>query len=467
MARQLPARPGHPLCPRSFMTQLPTYDDIVAAAGRIDGHAHTTPVLTSSTLDEALGAKVFFKCENFQRVGAFKFRGAFNALSKFTPAQRRAGVVAFSSGNHAQAVALSARLLGMPATIVMPHDAPAAKVAATRGYGATVVVYDRYREDRERIGRDLATRHGLTLVPPYDHADVVAGQGTAAKELFDEVGALDALFVPLGGGGLLAGCALSARALAPNCKLFGVEPEAGNDGQRSLRSGSIVHIAPPRDHRRRRADAASGRDHVCHHPARRRRRRHRDRRRTGRCDGLSRRPHEDLRRTNGLPGPGRCASPCRRLPGPAHRRAAQRRQRRSRAIRRARRRAMNSATRMALDVRHYGAAPGSHQHAHAQVLWSLRGALELEVDRRGMLLGAGQAVLLPPGQRHDFHAEASHHLAAFGAHALTRPDPPAAALLAMPPAPRAGARLKRRGADRRPATTHQRLRRRDRATLPR
>ena len=227
------------------MTQLPAYDDIVAAAGRIDGHAHTTPVLTSSTLDEALGAKVFFKCENFQRVGAFKFRGAFNALSKFTPAQRRAGVVAFSSGNHAQAVALSARLLGMPATIVMPHDAPAAKVAATRGYGATVVVYDRYREDRERIGRDLATRHGLTLVPPYDHADVVAGQGTAAKELFDQVGALDALFVPLGGGGLLAGCALSARALAPNCKLFGVEPEVGNDGQRSLRSGSIVHIDTP------------------------------------------------------------------------------------------------------------------------------------------------------------------------------------------------------------------------------
>ena len=227
------------------MPKLPTYDDVVAAATRIAGHAHKTPVLTSTTLDAALGAEVFFKCENFQRVGAFKFRGAFNALSQFTPDQRKSGVVAFSSGNHAQAVALSARLLGMPATIVMPHDAPAAKVEATRGYGAKVVVYDRYREDRERIGRELAERDGLTLVPPYDHADVLSGQGTAAKELLDAVGPLDALFVPLGGGGLLAGTALSARALAPHCQLFGVEPAAGNDGQRSLRSGSIVHIDPP------------------------------------------------------------------------------------------------------------------------------------------------------------------------------------------------------------------------------
>ncbi|HEX7639557.1 MAG TPA: threo-3-hydroxy-L-aspartate ammonia-lyase [Burkholderiaceae bacterium] len=228
------------------MSPLPTYDDVVAAAGRIQGHAHRTPVLTSTTVDEELGARVFFKCENFQRMGAFKFRGAFNALSRFSPEQRRAGVVAFSSGNHAQAIALSARLLEIPATIVMPHDAPAAKVAATRGYGGQVVVYDRYTEDREEIGRDLAARHGLTLIPPYDHPDVLTGQGTAARELFEEVGPLDALFVPLGGGGLLSGTALSTRALSPDCRLFGVEPEAGNDGQRSLRSGSIVHIDTPR-----------------------------------------------------------------------------------------------------------------------------------------------------------------------------------------------------------------------------
>jgi len=228
------------------MSNLPTYDDVVAAAGRIQGHAHKTPVLTSATVNEDLGAEVFFKCENFQRMGAFKFRGAFNALSKFTREQRQAGVVAFSSGNHAQAIALSARLLGIPATIVMPHDAPAAKVAATKGYGGRVVIYDRYKEDREQIGRDLAARHGLTLIPPYDHPDVLAGQGTAAKELFEEAGPLDAFFVPLGGGGLLSGCALATRALAPDCRLFGVEPEAGNDGQRSFRGGSIVHIETPR-----------------------------------------------------------------------------------------------------------------------------------------------------------------------------------------------------------------------------
>ena len=224
---------------------LPTYGDVVAAAGRIAGHAHKTPVLTSRTIDEEFGAQVFFKCENLQRVGAFKFRGAFNALAKFSSAQRRAGVVAFSSGNHAQAIALSARLLGIPATIVMPHDAPAAKVAATRGYGGQVVVYDRYQDDREQIGRELAEQHGLTLVPPYDHPDVLAGQGTAAKELFEEVGTLDAFFAPLGGGGLLSGCALATRALAPSCQVYGVEPEAGNDGQRSFRSGAIVHIATP------------------------------------------------------------------------------------------------------------------------------------------------------------------------------------------------------------------------------
>jgi threo-3-hydroxy-L-aspartate ammonia-lyase len=225
---------------------LPTYDDVLAAARRLEGFAHRTPVLTSRTVDEELGAQVFFKCENFQRMGAFKFRGAFNALSKFDDAQRQRGVVAFSSGNHAQAVALSAKLLGMPATIVMPEDAPAMKIAATRGYGGNVVLYDRYKEDREQIGRDLAEKHGLTLIPPYDHPDVMAGQGTAAKELFDEVGPLDAFFVPLGGGGLLSGSALSTRALSPDCAIFAVEPEAGNDGQQSFRSGNIVHIDTPK-----------------------------------------------------------------------------------------------------------------------------------------------------------------------------------------------------------------------------
>jgi threonine dehydratase len=225
---------------------LPTFDDVVAASERIKGHAHRTPVMTSRTVNEEFGGEVFFKCENLQRMGAFKFRGAFNALSRFDDKQRRAGVAAFSSGNHAQAIALSASLLDMPATIVMPHDAPAAKVAATRGYGGNIVIYDRYKEDREQIGRELAQNHGLTLIPPYDYPDVIAGQGTAAKELFEDVGPLDALFVPLGGGGLLAGTALSARALAPNCEIYGVEPEAGNDGQQSFRSGAIVHIDTPR-----------------------------------------------------------------------------------------------------------------------------------------------------------------------------------------------------------------------------
>ena len=227
------------------MPNLPTYDDVAAAALRLDGHAKRTPVLTSRTVDEALGASLFFKCENFQRMGAFKFRGAFNALSRFDARQRKAGVVAFSSGNHAQAIALSARILGMPATIVMPKDAPATKVAATQGYGGTVVFYDRYTEDREAISKRLSEQQGMTLIPPYDHADVIAGQGTAAKELFDEVGPLDSLFVCLGGGGLLAGSALAARALSPATRLYGVEPEAGNDGQQSFRSGAIVRIDTP------------------------------------------------------------------------------------------------------------------------------------------------------------------------------------------------------------------------------
>ncbi|MBI2768839.1 MAG: threo-3-hydroxy-L-aspartate ammonia-lyase [Burkholderiales bacterium] len=225
---------------------LPTYDDVTAAAQRLQGQAHRTPVLRSSTADSLLGAQLFFKCENYQRMGAFKFRGAFNALSKFSEAQRRAGVLAFSSGNHAQAIALSARILGMPAAILMPHDAPQAKVDATRGYGAEVIIFDRYKEDREALARGLADKRGMTLIPPYDHPDVLAGQGTAAKELFDEVGGLDALFVPLGGGGLLSGSALAARALSPGCKVYGVEPEAGNDGQQSFRAGRIIDIATPR-----------------------------------------------------------------------------------------------------------------------------------------------------------------------------------------------------------------------------
>jgi threonine dehydratase len=229
----------------STMPTPPTYADVQAAAERIQGHAHRTPVLTSRRVDSEVGAQLFFKCENFQRMGAFKFRGAFNALSRFDDAQRRAGVLTYSSGNHAQAVALAARILGIPATIVMPHDAPAGKLAATLEYGASIVAYDRYTEDREEIGRELAAERGLTLVPPYDHADVIAGQGTATKELIEDVGELDALFVCLGGGGLLSGAALSARALSPSCRIYGVEPEAGDDGQRSLRSGSIVHIDTP------------------------------------------------------------------------------------------------------------------------------------------------------------------------------------------------------------------------------
>lgn len=228
------------------MFQVPNYNDVIDAAERLRGHAHRTPVITSRTLDGLTGAKVFLKCENLQRMGAFKFRGAFNALSCFSAEQRKAGVVAFSSGNHAQAIALSARILGIPATIVMPKDAPAAKIEATRNYGGVVVLYDRYTEDREKIGQDLADRHGLTLIPPYDHPHVIAGQGTAAKELFEEVGELDAFFVCLGGGGLLSGSALAARALSPQCEIYGVEPEAGNDGQQSLSKGEIVKIDIPR-----------------------------------------------------------------------------------------------------------------------------------------------------------------------------------------------------------------------------
>jgi threonine dehydratase len=221
------------------------FNDVQQAALRIKGVAHRTPVLTSTTANRLTGAQLFFKCENLQRIGAFKFRGAYNALSQFSAEQRRNGVLAFSSGNHAQAIALAAQLLDMKAVIVMPEDAPALKIAATKGYGAEVVTYNRYTEDREAIGRRLAQERGMTLIPPYDHRDVICGQGTAALELFEEVGPLDVLLVCLGGGGLLSGSALAASGMSPECDVVGVEPEAGNDGQQSFRSGKIVRIAVP------------------------------------------------------------------------------------------------------------------------------------------------------------------------------------------------------------------------------
>ena len=225
---------------------IPTYADVESAAERLAGVAHRTPVVTSATFDRLLGASVFFKCENLQRAGAFKFRGAYNAISRLPAAQRRGGVVAFSSGNHAQAVALAGSLLAVRTTILMPSDAPAQKMAATRGYGGEVVTYERYTEDREAIGRRIAEEQGATLIPPFDHPHVVAGQGTAARELFEKVGELDLLLVPVGGGGLVSGCALAAKALSPSCAVVGVEPETGNDVQQSLRKGEIVRIQTPR-----------------------------------------------------------------------------------------------------------------------------------------------------------------------------------------------------------------------------
>ena len=224
---------------------FPTFDDVLAAAARLEGVAHKTPVLRSRTLDDRLQAEVYVKCENLQRMGAFKFRGGFNALAKLSETQRSAGVVAYSSGNHAQAVALSAQILQIPATIFMPHDASPAKLAATQGYGAKVIGYDRYSEDASALATALSHSQGLTFIPPFDHPDVLSGQGTAALELFKEVGQLDALFVCLGGGGLLSGSALAAKALSPSCQLVGVEPEAGNDVQQSFRKGERVKIATP------------------------------------------------------------------------------------------------------------------------------------------------------------------------------------------------------------------------------
>ncbi len=242
------------------MTLAISYADVEAAAQRLEGIAHRTPVLTSRTVNERTGARVFFKAENLQRMGAFKFRGAYNALSQLSAAQRQQGVIAFSSGNHAQATALAARLLNMPSVILMPQDAPAAKVAATRsyqsGYEASdrseVVLFDRYRQDREALCRQLAQERGLTIIPPFDHPHIMAGQGTAALELVEQVaalpdgGALDALLVCVGGGGLIAGCAVAAKHRLPGIEVWGVEPEAGNDTQRSLAEGRIVHIDTPK-----------------------------------------------------------------------------------------------------------------------------------------------------------------------------------------------------------------------------
>ncbi|MFD9429476.1 pyridoxal-phosphate dependent enzyme [Streptomyces sp. NPDC060002] len=223
-----------------------TLDDVRDAAARLKGVAHRTPVLRSRTLDALVGAEVLLKCENFQRVGAFKFRGAYNAASRLAPEQLARGIAAYSSGNHAQAVALAARELGTTAVIVMPEDAPRSKRAATEGYGAEIVTYDRYTGDRVAIAEALAADRGLALIPPYEHPHVMAGQGTAALELLEEAGELDALLVPVGGGGLIAGSATAVKGLRPGTRIVGVEPEAGDDTKRSLEAGRRVEIPVPR-----------------------------------------------------------------------------------------------------------------------------------------------------------------------------------------------------------------------------
>lgn len=221
------------------------FEEIRAAAGRLAGVAHRTPVVTSRTLDARAGAEVFLKCENLQRVGAFKFRGAYNAISRLSPAARERGVLAYSSGNHAQGVALAGRLLGVATTIVMPTDAPATKLAATRGYGARVVEYDRGEESRRQVAARLMGEGAYALIPPFDHPDIVAGQGTAALELLEEVGSLDTLLVPVGGGGLLSGSAVAARRVCPSCRVIGVEPAVADDATRSFYSGSIQRVINP------------------------------------------------------------------------------------------------------------------------------------------------------------------------------------------------------------------------------
>jgi threonine dehydratase len=221
------------------------YSDVADAAERLAGHAHRTPVMTSRTVDERTGARVFFKCENLQRMGAFKFRGAYNAMSRLSFDERRRGVLAYSSGNHAQAVALAGKLLGIRVTIVMPADAPAVKIEATRGYGAEIVLYDKRSEVREEVAERVARERELPVIPPFDHPHVIAGQGTAAKELIEDAGPLDYLFVPVSGGGLISGCAVAASHLAPDCKVIGVEPEAGDDATRSFKTKSLQSCHNP------------------------------------------------------------------------------------------------------------------------------------------------------------------------------------------------------------------------------
>jgi threo-3-hydroxy-L-aspartate ammonia-lyase len=222
-----------------------TYADIEAAHQRLDGVAHKTPVLTSTTINHCTNSQVFFKCENLQRTGSFKFRGAYNALAQLSPEQKQQGVLTYSSGNHGQALALAGKLLGIPTTIVMPQDAPEVKLAATRGYGAEVILYDRATTTREELAQNLATERQLRIIPPYDHPHIVAGQGTTAKELIEDVGQLDMLLVCCGGGGLLSGCAIASKTLLPHCRVIGVEPAQADDATRSFHTKTLQSIRNP------------------------------------------------------------------------------------------------------------------------------------------------------------------------------------------------------------------------------
>ena len=219
-----------------------TFGDVEAAARRLEGVANRTPVMTSRTFDAKVGCTAYFKCESFQRVGAFKFRGAYNAFVQLTDEQKKSGVLTFSSGNHGAACALAGRLLGVPVVVVMNHDAPQLKKDAVAGYGAEVVLFDRDEQVREELGAKIAAERGLTVVPPYDHEHIVAGQGTAGKELFEEVPGLDVFVCGVGGGGVLSGCSLAAKHFNPSCEVYGVEPELGDDARRSMAAGEIVRL---------------------------------------------------------------------------------------------------------------------------------------------------------------------------------------------------------------------------------
>jgi threo-3-hydroxy-L-aspartate ammonia-lyase len=221
------------------------FADVAAAARRVAAAAHHTPVQTSRTLDALAGRQLFLKCENLQRSGSFKFRGAYNAISQLSAEQRKRGVVAYSSGNHAQGVALAAQLLGAPAIICMPDNAPQVKLAATQGYGAEVLRYSFTRDDRAAFAQAIADERGMTMIPPYDHPHIMAGQGTAALELLEAVPDLDALVAPVGGGGLLSGCAVAAKGMRPQLRLFGVETVGADDTRQSLQRGERVCVPPP------------------------------------------------------------------------------------------------------------------------------------------------------------------------------------------------------------------------------